>query len=45
MDRREFIGAAAGLALAALLGAVGGLTAQEDGMWHGSDDDGDEEPP
>ena len=42
MNRREFVGIAALYLGAALLGAVGGITAQEDGRWGESDDD---EPP
>ena len=39
MDRRQFV-IAAGYLLAATLGIVGGLTAEEDGSWGD-----DEEPP
>jgi len=42
VDRREFIGAVAGFALAAALGAIGGLTAKESGSWAESPE---EEPP
>lgn len=39
MDRREFIGAAALYLGAALFGAIGGVTARENGEW------GEDEPP
>ena len=39
MDRREFVGWAVALGATALVGAIGGVTAKEDGMW------GDEEEP
>jgi len=42
MDRRAFIGAVAAFAGAALLGAIGGATAKENGSWGESEDD---EPP
>jgi len=45
LSRREFIGAALGILGAALLGAVGGATAQEDGRWHVGESDDDDEPP
>lgn len=45
MTRRELIQIAALYAGAALVGAVGGLTAQEDGRWHESEESGDDEPP
>lgn len=43
MSRREFLGIVAAYVGAAALGAIGGLTAQEDGRWHG-EEDGDEPP-
>lgn len=39
MERREFVGWAAALGVAVLMGAIGGMTAEEDGVW------GDETPP
>lgn len=42
MNRREFIGIVAAYIGAAALGAFGGLTAEEDGVWGESEDD---EPP
>ena len=41
LSRREFVGIAACYAGAAVLGAIGGATAKEDGRWGESDD----EPP
>ena len=41
MNRREFIGVVAAYIGAAALGAIGGLTAEEDGVW-GEEED---EPP
>lgn len=44
MTRRELVGLLAAYAGAALLGAIGGATAQEDGRWHVGEES-DEEPP
>lgn len=41
ITRRDFIGALATLGAAALMGGIGGMTAEEDGSWGESDD----EPP
>lgn len=45
VTRRDFIGAAAMLGAAALFGAIGGVTAKENGRWGEPEESPDDEEP